>query len=119
MRTLIFDSDVAKNRPLAAVWGTGLRRRKWHQFLATIFAGAEGAVALAKPTRGRGYFQRPWRYGDAAALTPGAWYWCCSTSNAASKVDRDGVESVTRRKANLARTHAVVLNDVGTKKRRR
>ena len=45
----------------------------------------------------------------------GAWYWCCSTSKAASKVNRDGVTTINRRKSDLARTCALVLDDIGTK----
>jgi hypothetical protein len=41
------------------------------QFLAGIFAGAEGSVVIAKPAKGKGYFQGSWRRGDAATLAPG------------------------------------------------
>ena len=85
------------------------------EFLAGIFAGAEGSVVIAKPIKDKGYFQRSWRRGDAATLVPGAWYWCCSTSKAAAKVDRDGVTTINRRKSDLARTCALVLDDIGTK----
>ena len=84
-------------------------------FLAGIFAGAEGSVVIAKPTKDKGYFQRSWRRGDAATLVPAPWYWCCSTSKAAAKVDRDGVVTINRRKSDLARTCAIVLDDIGTK----
>jgi hypothetical protein len=85
------------------------------EFLARIFAGAEGSVVIAKPTQDKGYFQRSWCWGDAATLAPGAWYWCCSTSKAAAKVNRDGVTTINRRKSDLARTCALVLDDIGTK----
>ena len=85
------------------------------EFLAGIFAGTEGSVVLAKPTKDKGYFQRSWHRGDAATLAPGAWYWCCSTSKAAAKVDRDGVTTINRRRSDLARTCALVLDDIGTK----
>ena len=84
-------------------------------FLAGIFADAEGSVVIAKPTKDKGHFQRSWCRGDAATLAPGAWYWCCSTSKAAARVDRDGVTTITRRKSDLARTCAIVLDDIGTK----
>ena len=85
------------------------------EFLTAIFAGAEGSVCIASPTKDRGYFQRSWCFGDAATLVPGPWYWCCSTSKATSKVDRDGVTTINRRKSDLARTCALVLDDIGTK----
>ena len=78
-------------------------------FSFAVFAGGKGPSSSPDPNAGGGYHQRPWRHG--AALAPGAWYWCISTSDAVSA----DAATVTRRKQDLVRTYAVVLDDVGSK----
>jgi putative DNA primase/helicase len=85
------------------------------QFVQTIFANATGApvVALIRPAKpgGSGYRrQYPWQPEFFAHILPGSWYFCISTTNT---VEPGGY--ARRRKADLACTACVVIDDVGTK----
>ena len=86
------------------------------EFISAIFAGIDGSPVVsslraATAARRAAHLQFPWWPGFFAGTPmPGGWYFCISTTNT---IEDGGVAH--RRKADLAATACIVLDDVGTK----
>lgn len=84
------------------------------QFISRIFAGTKGTPVVAQIRAAKaGSFARHYAWTPdffAQRSLPGAWYFCSSTTNT---VEKNG--HARRRKADLAATACIVVDDVGTK----